>query len=49
MERAASLIILACFFQVNAAIDQLDNVGSIQQIINKGLRDFASHLNSVCQ
>jgi hypothetical protein len=49
MERATSLVVLTGFFQMNTTVDKLDNIGAIQQIINKRLRDFASHLNSVCQ
>ena len=44
MKRAASLIVLACFFQPDSAVNQLDNIGASQQVIDKGLGDLACHV-----
>ena len=44
MKRAAGLIIIsACFFELNAGIDYLNDIGFRQNIINKRAGDHATH------
>jgi hypothetical protein len=43
MKRAASLVVLTGFLQPHTGVDQLDYVRAYEQIIDKGLRDPASH------
>lgn len=49
VKRAAGLVILAGFFQWYALIDQIDNVDSVQQVINEGGGYSASHRIFVAQ
>ena len=44
MKRAARLIIASGFFQLHPSINQLDNIGASQKIINKGSWNLSFHL-----
>ncbi|STW04506.1 Uncharacterised protein [Klebsiella grimontii] len=44
MERTARVIILALLFQLYPGIDQIDDVGARQQVIDKYSWDSSSHM-----
>ena len=43
MERTARVIIFALLFQLYPRVDEIDDVGSCQQVINKNARNSSSH------
>lgn len=43
MKRAASLVVLTGFLQPHPRVDQLDDIGAYEQIIDEGLWDPACH------
>ena len=44
MKRAASLVLPAGFLELYAAADHLDDVGTIDQIVDEFLRDTTGHI-----
>ncbi|MNI81045.1 hypothetical protein D3C73_1376250 [compost metagenome] len=44
MERTTRMIIFALLFQLNSCIDEIDDVGSCQQVINEYTWDSSSHM-----
>lgn len=44
MERTARMIILALLFQLYPRVDEIDDVGSCQQVIDKYAWDSSSHM-----
>lgn len=44
MERTARVKILALLFQLHPCIDQIDDVGACQQVIDKYAWDSSSHM-----
>ncbi len=43
MERTARMVVLALLFQLNPRVDQIDDIGSRQQVIDENAWDSSSH------
>ena len=43
MERTARMIVLALLFELNTRIDQIDDVGASQQVIDENTWNSSSH------
>ncbi|MNC09583.1 hypothetical protein D3C75_572080 [compost metagenome] len=43
MERTARVVILALLFQLNPCVDEINDIGSCQQVIDKYARNSSSH------
>ena len=50
MEGTQCLMVAACFFQGNAVTDHIDDIGAIQEIVDKTLWDQSGHISvqTVC-
>lgn len=46
MKRAARNIISACFLKWYMAVNRIDNIGTIKQVMNKGLWNHLSRNNT---
>jgi hypothetical protein len=48
MKRTAGLVFATRLFQLDAALDYLNDIGPIDQIIDEFLRDSACHAEGCC-